>query len=952
MGRGFNRGGRGGGGRGRGRGGGGGGGRGGNRDNGGWRDGGRTSAQSQERSNKEFEQYYNEMGILEDEEKEAFWKAMKVDLPNSFRFAGSKGHALTVQKRLVDFYIPEITSVKFDGQNVEPPRPIKWFPNQLAWEMTTPKHVIRKFKPFASFQKFLVSENDVGNITRQEIVSMVPPLFMDIKPGMTVLDLCAAPGSKSAQLIEMLHGGEEARVRRVIKKIRDEIGEPMSPGGMETEAEEDQADNEDDYADDGRSTGLLIANDKEWRRAQMLVHQTKRLNSPNIVVTNHDATIFPSIKAPGSSRTYLKFDRILADVPCSGDGTVRKNPGIWRDWTPGNGLGLHSTQVKILVRALQMLKAGGRCVFSTCSLNPIENESVVAEAVRRCGGSERVKILPTSEALPGLQRRAGLRSWPVKDKSGRAWDSFQEVEDAREKGEELNNKIQRSMFPPLPEEEIPLDRCIRIYPHLQDTGGFFVSVLEKQKEFTTKQPNGAKATENNEGAGLQAMVNDIDQATATGSAVPGTLPSADEVAGPIPETRPDSGGAPPVALQPREVLPGSPRKRAADEALGTPQELDATAKRTKLEATEANVDDVPGETRAEHWPPPPGAELETSNAENAEEAKETVAAQNGTKPSSEPTKTSVPPKKPGQPVEEAFKFLDPDHPELTSIYSFYDISPRFPRDRFMVRNVTGEPVKAIYYCASLCRDILRENEGKGIKFVHSGVKMFVKQDVQGRPDACKWRIQTEGLPVIEPWVGARRTIHLHDPALLHKLLKEMFPRIEDDAWASLGAVSAQCKEKAVGCLVLRAQPSLLPSGDRDPAGFAERLVMPLWRGLGSVNLMLPKDERKAMLLRLFNDAGDLVDHSQHMKNAPQAQGKTKPDARAAEARRETKADDAVPTRGNTSSPEPDAAMPAPREIEAQAAADTHEANKLEAQENDREVYPGVGDEDGAFNKTV
>ena len=69
--------------------------------------------------------------------------------------------------------------------------------------MTTPKNVVRRFKPFASFQKFLVAETDVGNITRQEVVSMIPPLVIDVRPGMTVLDMCAAPGSKSAQLMEL-----------------------------------------------------------------------------------------------------------------------------------------------------------------------------------------------------------------------------------------------------------------------------------------------------------------------------------------------------------------------------------------------------------------------------------------------------------------------------------------------------------------------------------------------------------------------------------------------------------------------------------------------------------------------------------------------------------------------------------------------------------------------------
>ncbi|KAK4900443.1 hypothetical protein LTR28_001420, partial [Elasticomyces elasticus] len=225
--------------------------------------------------------------------------------------------------------------------------------------MTTPKNVIRKFPPFASFQKFLVSETSVGNISRQEVVSMIPPLLLDVRPSDTVLDLCAAPGSKSAQIIEAIHAGEEVRVRTVLHKIlngnQNGSASDAPAGASELEASVDG----NDLSDDGRATGLLVANDVNYQRAQMLVHQVKRLNSPNLIVMNHDATMFPSIELPpqaGSKNKYLKFDRILADVPCSGDGTCRKNPNIWRDWIPGNALGLHTTQVRILVRALQMLK--------------------------------------------------------------------------------------------------------------------------------------------------------------------------------------------------------------------------------------------------------------------------------------------------------------------------------------------------------------------------------------------------------------------------------------------------------------------------------------------------------------------------------------------------------------------------------------------------------------------
>ncbi len=340
-----------------------------------------------------------------EEEKEQFWAALRRELPNSFRFCGSKGHALTVRGLLETRYIPEITKItNYDGQSIEPPKAVPWYPDSLAWWMTTPKNIIRKFPPFAAFQKFLVSETSVGNISRQEVVSMIPPLLMDLHPGMTVLDMCAAPGSKAAQLLEMIHKGEEERIRKVVKGF----------GGSGETTEDDEAKLEADPSDDGRATGLLVANDSDYKRSHLLIHQLKRLSSPNIIVTNHDATMYPQLRVRNASgatqAAYLKFDRILADVPCSGDGTLRKNANLWKDWAPASALGLHVTQTRILVRALQMLKPGGRMVYSTCSMNPVENESVVAAAIARCGGVEKIEIVDCSDQLPELKRIPGLKS--------------------------------------------------------------------------------------------------------------------------------------------------------------------------------------------------------------------------------------------------------------------------------------------------------------------------------------------------------------------------------------------------------------------------------------------------------------------------------------------------------------------------------------------------------------
>lgn len=79
----------------------------------------------------------------------------------------------------------------------------------------------------------------------------------------------------------------------------------------------------------------------------------------------------------------MKFDRILCDVPCSGDGTLRKNLGLWKNFNSHLGHGCHPLQLDILERAFKMLKKGGRLIYSTCSFNPIENEAVVAAALAR-----------------------------------------------------------------------------------------------------------------------------------------------------------------------------------------------------------------------------------------------------------------------------------------------------------------------------------------------------------------------------------------------------------------------------------------------------------------------------------------------------------------------------------------------------------------------------------------
>jgi 16S rRNA C967 or C1407 C5-methylase (RsmB/RsmF family) len=345
------------------------------------------------------------------------------------------------------------------------PTRLPWYPDGLGWSVSTPRTMMRRDSTLAPFHKWLVRMNELGAVNRQEAVSMVPPLLIDLRPGQSVVDLCAAPGSKTAQLLEAL---------------------AASPA--------------DEHALSG--SGLIVANDADIKRCWMLAHQLKRFAAPNLMVTQHDAQSFPSVTG---------FDRVLCDVPCTGDGTLRKAPDIWRKWTPQLGNGIHRLQKNILRRGVELLKPGGRLVYSTCSMNPVENEAVVADALRHFG-PDVLQLVDVSDQLPLLKRRPGLRTWRVKDTKLTAEDGEPASDDIRavaagadvgetavegstaitvangwfDRHEQVPPKRTRvvsTLFAPSQEEldsgNFPLDRCVRLVPIDQDTGAFFVAVLVK-----------------------------------------------------------------------------------------------------------------------------------------------------------------------------------------------------------------------------------------------------------------------------------------------------------------------------------------------------------------------------------------------------------------------------------------------------------------------------------------
>ncbi|KCV69354.1 hypothetical protein H696_03786 [Fonticula alba] len=399
------------------------------------------------KENANFEKFYRACNIVPggDEGFTQFMDSMRSDLPSTFRIVGSKAEVKSFRAILESQFISKMADIQIEGKPIPKPSPVSWIPDQRVWNIGLPRLLIRKSPELDAFHKFIVQENTEGNITRQELVSMIPPLLLDVQPDHLVLDMCAAPGSKTAQIIEALH-----------ETPLMEDGTPALP------------------------TGMVVANDVDHRRCQMLVHQIKRLQSPACVTSNYDASLFPTISLPVEDPATqhplsnpLQFDRVLCDVPCSGDGTLRKNPAIWSKWNHANAIALHNLQIRIAVRGLELLKIGGRFVYSTCSFNPIENEAVVAELLRQF--PNELRLVDTSDALPGMSRQPGLTQWPICNRNLDFYQSKADIPAAE------TQHIKDSMCPPTPEEveRMHLDRCIRILPHVLDTGGFFIAVFEK-----------------------------------------------------------------------------------------------------------------------------------------------------------------------------------------------------------------------------------------------------------------------------------------------------------------------------------------------------------------------------------------------------------------------------------------------------------------------------------------
>ncbi len=231
-------------------------------------------------------------------------------------------------------------------------------------------------------------EHLLGYYYIQEIASMLPIIALKPKPNEIILDLCAAPGSKTTQMSAFM-----------------------------------------------KNKGTIIANDISLSRIKILASNLERCGCSNIIITKKEGFAL----CQKFIKQNFQFDKILLDVPCSGEGTLRNNPKTALMWNVNSIKKFSWLQKKLIVSALKILGPNGILVYSTCTHAPEENEEVIDFALRNF---KNIKIESTN--LP-VKCRQGITKW-----QNRTY-----VDDVK--------------------------KLCRIYPQDNNTGGFFIAKLRKVK---------------------------------------------------------------------------------------------------------------------------------------------------------------------------------------------------------------------------------------------------------------------------------------------------------------------------------------------------------------------------------------------------------------------------------------------------------------------------------------
>ncbi|OVA15687.1 Bacterial Fmu (Sun)/eukaryotic nucleolar NOL1/Nop2p [Macleaya cordata] len=792
--------------------------------------------------NVAFEEYYKGQHIVPEEEWDVFMDVLHKPLPAAFRINSSGQFYEDIRSQLENDFMITLEAEEADGDEAGPIRPLPWYPDNLAWHSNFSRMQLRKNQTLERFHEFLKQENEIGNITRQEAVSMVPPLFLDVRPDHFILDMCAAPGSKTFQLLEIIHQSTES-------------------GSL--------------------PAGMVIANDVDAQRCNLLIHQTKRMCSANLIVTNHEAQHFPScnvnkncldtselgsVKEPGISQ--LLFDRVLCDVPCSGDGTLRKAPDIWRKWYAGMGNGVHRLQVQIAMRGITLLKVGGRMVYSTCSMNPVENEAVVAEILRRCGGS--VELLDVSTELPQLARRSGLKSWKVRDKgmwlasykdvpkyrrnaivpsmfpSGRSFDvettvpvglhenlvpsgndNDHEIENTTNLGEKCQNGgcvdsehgLEQSEIIVSPtdvlEEEVsslPLERCMRIVPHDQNTGAFFIAVLQKLSPFpavsgNTTNLNVCSTNGKNE---LPVKLSDEITENTNGLEIDTSLDETNHQQSVLPNAATDA-----------ELLDKQPEESALGLDSHGISEEDNEPKESKL--------NVNGET-------------DLKKGKGGNRRLQTQGKWKGVDP----------------------VVLFRDEGILNSIKAFYGISEAFPlNDHLVTRNSDALSSKRIYYISKSVQDVLKLNfqVGQQLKITSIGLKTFERQTAkEGTSSECAYRISSEGLPLLLPYIT--KQILCASLADFKHLLQYRTIKFADFVDPEFGEKASKLM---LGCCIVLLKKEGQATSDPIRVD-ASTIAIGCWKGKTNVSVMVSPTDCEELLERLSVRLGSKKEESLVQEN--------------------------------------------------------------------------------------
>ena len=213
-------------------------------------------------------------------------------------------------------------------------------------------------------------EFTIGKYYIQSLSSMIPPLILNPQPLDKVLDCCAAPGSKTTQLAELMN-----------------------------------------------NRGTLVANEPNISRLKALAHNVDKMTSVNIGISKLKGELISK---------YLDgfFDKSLVDVPCSALGILQKKGEVSNWWNKNQVEKISSLQLKLLISAIKTLKVGGEIVYSTCTLTLEENELVINKVLEKYP-VELVEInLPvksvegftkykTSKLNPNLSKTRRIIPWEI-----------------------------------------------------------------------------------------------------------------------------------------------------------------------------------------------------------------------------------------------------------------------------------------------------------------------------------------------------------------------------------------------------------------------------------------------------------------------------------------------------------------------------------------------------------